>query len=72
MWRGYLAAEDYSFNDSAPAGMIGKDEDEDEITAATHEIREETGPELQILSKESDGNIGSKEGAENSGGSIFC
>lgn len=55
MWRGYLAAEDYPFNGSVPAGMV--DKDEDEIAAATHEIREETGPELQILSKESDGNI---------------
>lgn len=45
MRPGLLAAGDYPFNDSLPAGMI--DKGEDEITAATREMREETGLELK-------------------------
>jgi ADP-ribose pyrophosphatase len=45
MRPGLLAAGDYPFNDSLPAGMI--DKGEDEITAAKREMREETGLELQ-------------------------
>lgn len=45
MRPGLLAAGDYPFNDSLPAGMI--DKGEDEITAAKREMLEETGLELQ-------------------------
>lgn len=45
MRPGLLAAGDYPFNDSLPAGMI--DKGEDEITAAKREMREETGMELK-------------------------
>ncbi len=45
MRPGLLAAGDYPFNDSLPAGMI--DAGEDEITAAKREMLEETGLELK-------------------------
>jgi len=45
MRPGLLAAGDYPFNDSLPAGMI--DAGEDEITAAKREMQEETGLELK-------------------------